>query len=80
LSVLHDVIEFEIPTNRGVNLYDSGVFKPLIRLTLLDIIELDDSEWDSVVKLNGQSWSGVQFKIYHIVRNKLGMKIKAFSV
>jgi hypothetical protein len=79
-STLHDVIEFPVVTNRGINIYDSGVFKPLIRLTLLDIIEFDDAQFDSVVKLNGQSWSGVQFKIFHIVRNKLGMKIKAFAV
>jgi hypothetical protein len=78
-SVLRDIIEFEIVTNRGVDFW-ATTFKPLLLLELLDIIELDDADFDSVIKLNGQSWSGVQFKIFYIERRKLGMKIKAFSV
>lgn len=78
-SVKHDVIEFSISANRGIGFWDT-TFKPLFLLELLDIIELDDAEFDSILKCNGVSWDGKQFKIFWIERRKMGLKIKAFSV
>ena len=78
-SVLRDIIEIDVPTNRGVDFWDT-TFKPVMLLELLDIIELDDADYDSILKCNGVSWSGKQFKIFRIERRKLGLMIKAFSV
>jgi hypothetical protein len=78
-SVKRDIIEFNVATNRGIDFW-ATTFKPLLLLELLDIIELDDADYDSILKCNGASWSGKQFKIFYIERHKLGMKIKAFSV
>lgn len=80
-SVLHDVIEFETSDLRGGgSLYDSGTFEPLIRLELLDVIELDDGDFDSFIKCNGKSWSGIQFLIVEITQTRMNLKIKAISV
>lgn len=79
-SVLHDVVEVQVACNRGVDYWVSGVFKPTFLLELGDIIELDDTDFDSFIKCNGQSWSGIQFKIFYIQRMKQGLFIKGFSV
>lgn len=78
-SVKHDVIEFSISANRGINYWDT-TFKPLFLLEQLDIIELDDADFDPILLCNGVSWDGKQFKIFWIERRKLGLRIKGFSV
>lgn len=79
-SILHDVIEVDLVSNRGIDFWDSSTFKPLFLLELSDIIELDDADFDSFLKCNGASWSGKQFKIFYIKRRKQGLLIRAFSV
>ncbi len=78
-SVKHDIVEINISANRGIDFWDT-TFKPLMLLDLLDIIELNDTDFDSIVKCNGVSWNGKQFKVFFTDRRKLGLKIKAFSV
>ena len=79
-SKLRDIVELTIPTNRGIAFTPSGTFKPLLLLALSDIIELDDTQFDIKVKLNGKSWSGVKFKIFSIARRKLGLIVKGVSL
>jgi len=78
-SVLHNLVEFETVDLRGMNFWRDGNFKPIVALELADIIEFS-SEWDSVMKLFGQSWSGVQFKIISISRTLKSLKIGAISL
>jgi hypothetical protein len=78
-SVQRNIVELETADIRGINYYNAGSFKPILTLELTDIIELD-SEFDSYLKCNGESWSGKQFKIFELERRRTGLKIKAFEV
>lgn len=79
-SVIHNIVEFETADIRGIKFYDGGTFVPLYLLELLDVIEFDSTSMDPMIKCNGESWSGKQFKIFEIVRNKTTLKVKAIEV
>ena len=79
-SIDHNIIELETADIRGIDYWDNSTFKPLLLLELTDIIGLKASDFDSIILCNGESWSGKQFKIFSIVRNKVTLKIKAIEI
>ena len=78
-SVDRHIIEVSLPDLVGTNFYDSGTLVSLLELELLDIIEID-SGFDAVMLCNGESWSGLQFKLISVTRSKTTMKFTGYEV